>query len=186
MMGHINNMVVTMVRENLGEEGVAKLFAHAQLDPSTKYQPEVIYPEAEFQALFKGAQAVFGVDSETAEKAFSKYFMHVSPKMFPAIFKHAKSARQMLEKIPGIHRNFPSAASQGSYQDKVFITESTPERIVIEYDSPNQLCVTLQAVASIVLDYYGEIGEVSETACSKHGAPRCRVVIAFHGKKPGA
>ena len=186
MMGHINNMVVQMVRENLGEEGVAKLFAHAQLDPNTKYQPEVIYPEVEFQALFKGAQAVFGVDSETAEKAFSKYFMHVSPKMFPAIFKHAKSARQMLEKIPGIHRNFPSAASQGSYQDKVFITESTPERLVFEYDSPNQLCVTLQTVASIVLDHYGEVGEVSETACSKLGAPRCRVVVAFHGKKPGA
>ena len=184
MMGHINNMVVQMVRENLGEEGVAKLFAHAQLDPATKYQPEVIYPEAEFQALFKGAQAVFGVDSETAEKAFSKYFMHVSPKMFPAIFKHAKSARQMLEKIPSIHRNFPSAASQGSYQDKVFITESTPERLVFEYDSPNQLCVTLQTVSSIVLDYYGEVGEVSETACVKHGAPRCRVVVAFHGKKP--
>jgi hypothetical protein len=185
-MGHINNMVVQMVRENLGEEGVAKLFEHAKLDPATKYQPEVIYPEPEFQALFKGAQAVFGVDTDTAEKAFSKYFMHVSPRMFPAIFKHAKNARQMLEKIPSIHRNFPSAASQGSYQDKVFITESTPERIVLEYDSPNQLCVTLQTVASIVLDYYNEVGEVSETACQKLGAPRCRVVVAFHGKKSDA
>lgn len=185
MMGHINNMVVQMVRENLGEDGVAKLFEHAQLPPR-HYQPEVIYPEPEFQALFRGAQAVFGVDAEVAEKAFSKYFMHVSPKMFPAIFKHAKNARQMLEKIPGIHRNFPSAASQGDYQDKVFITESTPERLVIEYDSPNQLCVTLQTVASIVLDYYGEIGQVSETACAKTGAPRCRVVIDFQGQRTDA
>jgi hypothetical protein len=181
MMGHINNMVVQMVRENLGEEGVTKLFAHAQLPP-TKYHPEVIYPEPEFQALFRGAQAVFGVDAETAEKAFSKYFMHVSPKMFPAIFKHAKSARQMLEKIPGIHRNFPSAASQGEYQDKVLITESTPERLVIEYDSPNMLCVTLMTVGSLVLEYYGEKGLVSETACKKQGAPRCRVLFEFQGK----
>jgi hypothetical protein len=181
MMGHINNMVVQMVRENLGEEGVAKLFEHAKLAP-TKYQPEVIYPEPEFQALFRGAQAVFGVDAETAEKAFSKYFMHVSPKMFPAIFKHAKSARQMLEKVPGIHRNFPSAASQGEYQDKVFITESAPDRLVMEYDSPNLLCVTLQTVGSIVLEHYGEKGLVSETACKKQGAPRCRIVFEFQGK----
>ena len=181
MMGHINNMVVQMVRENLGEEGVTKLFAQAGLAP-TKYQPEMIYPEPEFQALFRGAQAVFGVDAETAEKAFSKYFMHVSPKMFPAIFRHAKNARQMLEKIPSIHRNFPSAASQGEYQDKVFITESTPERLVIEYDSPNMLCVTLQTVGSIVLEHYGEAGLVSETACKKKGAPRCRVVFEFQGK----
>jgi hypothetical protein len=185
MMGHINNMVVQMVRENLGEEGVAKLFEHAQLPPR-HYQPEVIYPEPEFQALFKAAQAVFGVDSDVAEKAFSKYFMHVSPRMFPAIFKHAKSARQMLEKIPSIHRNFPSAASQGDYQDKVFIAESTADRIVIEYDSPNHLCLTLQTVAGMVLDYYGETGLVSETACQKQGAPRCRVVVEFHGKRADA
>jgi hypothetical protein len=182
MMGHINNMVVQMVRENLGEEGVAKLFEHANMEPR-RFQPEVIYPEAEFQALFHGAQKVFGVDAETAEKAFSKYFMHVSPKMFPAIFKHAKSAREMLEKVPGIHRNFPSAASQGTYQDKLFIVESTPERFIFEYDSPNQLCVTLQTVASIVLDHYNEAGQVSETECMKKGAKRCRVVVDFHGKK---
>ena len=60
MMGHINNMVVQMVRENLGEEGVTKLFAEAGLRP-TKYQPEMIYPEPEFQALFRGARVGAGL-----------------------------------------------------------------------------------------------------------------------------
>lgn len=180
MMGHINNLVVQMVHENLGDDGVARLFEHAGLTPR-RYQPEVIYPEAEFQALFRGAQKVFGVDSETGERAFSKYFMHMSPKMFPAIFKYAKSARELLEKVPDIHRNFPSAASQGDYQDKLFVAASTPERLVFEYDSPNQLCITLQTVASLVLEYYGEAGAVGETTCTKLGAPRCRVVVEFKG-----
>jgi hypothetical protein len=183
MMGHINNLVVELVRENLGEEGVNRLFLAAGLD-KRPYHPEVIYPEEEFQALFRGAQAVFGADAETAEKAFSKYFMHVSPTMFPGIFRFAGSARGLLERVPHIHRTFPSAAAQASYEDKIAITESSPERLVIEYRSPNRLCVTLQTVASLTLAHYGEAGAVSETACMKKGDPKCVVVVEFHGAAP--
>ena len=180
MMGHINNMVVQMVRDNLGEDAVGELFKAAELEERS-YSPEVIYPDQEFQALFRGAQKVFGVDSDTAERAFSKYFMEVSPKMFPAIFEQAGSARGLIERFPIIHRNFPEAASQEEYRDKVFILESEPSRMVLEYDSPNQLCILLRAVAGLVLEYYGEQGSVTETACQKNGAPRCRVVLEFDG-----
>ncbi len=179
-MGHINNMVVQMVRENLGEDAVGELFAAAGLEERS-YSPEVIYPDQEFQALFRGAQTVFGVDSDTAERAFSKYFMEVSPKMFPAIFEQAGSARGLFERFPIIHRNFPEAASQQEYREKVFILESEPDRLVMEYDSPNQLCITLQTIAGLVLEFYGEQGSVTETACQKKGAPRCRVVMEFDG-----
>lgn len=181
MMGHINNMVVQMVRDNLGEEAVAELFNAAGLE-DRKYSPEVIYPNEEFQALFRGAQQVFGLESEAAEKAFSKYFMEVSPKMFPAIFEQAGSARGLIEKIPVIHRNFPAAASQSEFRDQIFILESTPDRLVLEYDSPNQLCITLRTVAGLTLDYYGESGSIAETACQKNGAPRCQVVMEFDGR----
>lgn len=182
MMGHINNLVVELVRENLGEDGVQNLFQAAGLGSKT-YQPELIYPDEEFQALFRGAQQVFGVDAEAAEEAFAKFFVEVSPRLFPAMFELAGSARGLMERIPIIHQNFPAAAAQTSYEDKVFVTESTAERLVLEYDSPNQLCTTLRLVAGHVLDYYGETGDVNETQCQKHGAARCRVVIDFHGKK---
>ncbi|MCR9246343.1 MAG: heme NO-binding domain-containing protein [bacterium] len=184
MMGHINNLVVEMVRDALGDDAVADLFAKAELE-SRIYQPEVVYPESEFQALFRGAQSVFGVGSDDAEEAFAAYFMKRSPEMFPAIFEQAGSARGLIERIPTIHRNFPASASQDAYRDKVAIIESTPERIVLEYDSPNQLCNTLRRVARICLDYFGEEGAVHETCCKKEGAEHCRVVIEFHGQKAG-
>lgn len=182
MMGHINNLVVQMVRENLGEDGVANLFSAAGIESKT-YQPELIYPDAEFQALFAGAQKVFGVDSETAECEFAKFFVEVSPKLFPAMFELAGSARGLIEKIPIIHQNFPAAAAQAEYLDKVFITESTPQHIILEYDSPNQLCTTLEHVALHVLEYYNEMGAVTQTECKKNDATRCRFLIEFHGKK---
>ena len=179
MMGHINNLVVRFVRENLGDVGVARMFAVAGIEPRS-YQSELIYAEEEFQALFGAAREVFGVSDHDAEVAFSKFFMTVSPQMFPAMFKVAKSARRLIEQVPNIHRNFPAAAGQGVYEDKVFITESVPERVVLEYDSPNGLCTTLLHVAEHVLEYYQEPGQVTEVACKKDGAPRCRFVVEFH------
>lgn len=184
MMGHINNLVVEMVRESLGEPAVVDLFAKADLE-QRRYQPEVIYPEEEFQALFRGAQAVFGVDAAAAEEAFAGYFMKRSPEMFPAIFEQAGSARGLMERIPTIHRNFPASASQDAYRDKVMITESTPERIVLEYTSPNRLCVTLRKVAQICLEYFGERGAVHETCCQKDGADHCNIVVEFDGVGEG-
>ncbi len=182
MMGHINNLVVEMVRESLGADAVEKLFAESGLE-HRRFQPEVIYPEEDFQALFAGAQAVFGVDAAAAEEAFAGYFMKRSPEMFPAIFEQAGSARGLIEKIPTIHRNFPASASQGDYRDKVEITESTPERITLRYMSPNQLCATLCHVGGICLDFFHEKGKVYHRCCAKEGAEYCEIVVEFHGKK---
>jgi hypothetical protein len=181
MMGHINNLVVQLVRDHLGEDGVAALFRHAGIEPQ-RFQPEVIYPEPMFQSLFAAAQQVFGADQEAAEKAFSEYFMEASPRMYPAIFKHAGNARSLIEKVPMIHRNFPAAAARGQYRDKLRVVESTPERILIEYDSPNRLCTTFKTVAGIVLKYYGEKGTVTEHRCAKEGHPCCVVEVTFEGK----
>ena len=122
---------------------------------------------------------LLGVGAADAEDAFSQFFMRVSPEMFPAIFKVAGSARGLFEKIPSIHQSFPAAASCSDYREKVHIVESTPQRLVLEYDSPNRLCRTLRTVAGYVLDFYEEKGRVYETACAKDGAERCRVVVEF-------
>jgi hypothetical protein len=181
MMGHINNMIVQLVRENLGEDGVAALFREAGVEPQ-RFQSEVIYPEPMFQSLFRAAQTVFGADRESAELVFSEHFMRVSPQLYPAIFKHAGSARSLLEKVPMIHRNFPAAAARGQYKDKLRIVESTPERVLIEYDSPNQLCITLRTVAGMVLAFYNERGSVTEHQCAKDGHPHCLLEVRFEGR----
>ena len=92
MMGHINNLLVHMVEKHHGSDGVLRLFTLAGISKK-EYQPEVVYPEGEFQALYNAVKELYGVGDEAAQKAFSDYFLEVSPVMFPAIFKIAGSAR---------------------------------------------------------------------------------------------
>jgi hypothetical protein len=178
MMGHINNLLIHMVEKHHGCDGVSRLFMLAGI-PKKEYQPEVVYPEEEFQALYNAAKELYGVGDEPAQKAFSDYFMEVSPVMFPAIFKFAGNARGLFEKVPTIHKQWPSAASAKDFREKLFILESSRERFVFKYDSPNHLCGVLRFVAEGVLAYYREKGTVTETRCALKGAPWCEIEIRF-------
>src|SRR5258708_4547320 len=157
MMGHINNLLIQMVEKHHGSEGVSRLFALARI-PRKQYRPEIVYPEEEFQALYQAAKDIYGVADEAAQKAFSEYFMEASPAMFPAIFKVAGNARSLFEKVPTIHRQWPAAVSAKEFREKLCILESSKERLVFKYDSPNHLCAVLRFVAEGVLTYYRETG----------------------------
>lgn len=183
MMGHIINLVLGMVKEDKGDEGVCRLFQEANLEKGRTYQAEVIYPEEEFQALFAATQKIYGIDSDRAEIAFSKYFMKISPRTFSWFFKLSPHARDFLEKVPQIHRNFPAAVSASYFVEKLILLKSASDHIVYRYFSPNKLCVTLRTLASLALDYYGEKGEVIETECRKKGADACLVAVHFLGSK---
>ncbi len=177
-MGHINSLLIDMVRGHHGEEGVDRLFELAGV-PRRAYFREVIYPEEEVQALFRAVQELYGVDDEAAQKAFADYFIAVSPRLFPAFFQVAGSARRMFEMVPVIHRQWPSAASARLFREKVQILSATDETVTFKYDSPNRLCGVLRHVARGVLEYYGEEGAVTETRCARNGAPWCEVTVRF-------
>jgi hypothetical protein len=178
MMGHINNLLIQMVEKHHGSDGVSRLFALAGISKK-QYQPEVVYSEEEFQALYKAAKEIYAVGDEAAQKAFSDYFMEVSPKLFPAIFKVAGNARSLFEKVPTIHKQWPSAASAGDFREKLYILESSKERLVFKYDSPNHLCGVLRFVAEGVLAHYGEKGTVTEAQCALKGAAWCEIEVRF-------
>jgi hypothetical protein len=178
MMGHINNLLIKMVERHHGTEGVTRLFALANI-PRKPYQPEIVYPEEEFQALYRAVKQMYGVGDDAAQKAFSDYFMEMSAAMFPAIFNFAGNARGLLEKVPTIHKQWPAAVSANEFREKLFILESSEERLVFKYDSPNHLCGVLRFVAEGVLAYYQEKGTVAETCCALKGAPWCEVEVRF-------
>lgn len=178
MMGHINNLLIRMVEKHHGAKGVSRLFALARLHEK-RYQPEIVYPEEEFQALYAAAKEIYGVGDEAAQKAFADYFMEASPAMFPAIFRVAGNARSLFEKVPTIHKQWPAAVSAKEFREKLYVLESSEERLVFKYDSPNHLCGVLRFVAEGVLAHYHEQGTVSETQCALKGAPWCKIEVCF-------
>lgn len=179
MMGHINNLLLGMVRKDHQDAGVTKVLEMAGF-PEAQYQSETIYPEEEFQALYGAVKEFYGgIDDDSAQKAFADYFMEVSPKMFPAFFEKGRNVAGLLKMVPIIHKQFPSAASTAEFTEKLWLIEEEKNRVLFKYSSPNQLCRVLIYVSEGVLKYYKQTGTVTETQCALKGAPHCLVEVQF-------
>lgn len=182
-MGHVMNLLVDMVREAGGEPAVQRTFSAAGMEP-VDYHFERIYPEAEFTALLGGALDTLGASPEQGELAFAEYFMRVSPVHFPAVFKLSGDARTLLERVPHLHRSMPSAAQAGAFREKLRVAERGPDWLLLHYRSPHRLCTFLQRAVELLLQHYGERGEIRELECARRGAPACLVHVRFLGCTP--
>ncbi|MCY3002594.1 MAG: heme NO-binding domain-containing protein [Planctomycetota bacterium] len=178
MMGHVLNLLTQFIEECGGPQAVEAAYARAGLQ-RREYRFETAYPEEEFSKLLLAAIETLGATSEQAEEGFARFFMRVSPEIFPAMFRQAGNARSLLERIPTLHRSIPAAASRSEFIDKLKIHASHPHELVYSYRSPHGLCRFLRRSCELVLEHYGEQGEVRELECAKHGAPACLVEIHF-------
>ena len=184
MMGHVMNLFTQFVREQGGDEAVKKL-QEAPGGRSEEYRFEEIYPEDEFTALVGSALSALEMTVPDLEESFARFFMRVSPEIFPAVFDLSSGARDLITRVPTLHRSIPSAASRERFKDKLIVQDERENSLLLRYDSPHKLCVFLQHLCQLALDHYGETGRIEEHECAREGADACLVEIHFTGKQAG-
>ena len=174
-MGVICNMLLDFVGEAGGADKRSQLTT--QVNRPDGYRDNQIYAEEEFQALLAAACSTVGVDRDAAERGFATFAARTLKAGFPGYFEHASNAHSFLKQVPGIHIEYPTAAGQPTA--KLTILKDSEDELVSYYNSANELCVLLQALAQEILSYYGESAEILETQRKKQGAEFCRIQIKF-------
>lgn len=154
MMGIINNLLLQFVEESAGAEARAQVLERAGMTGQV-FRSEVIYTEEEWQKLIGATLAHLGVDAVAGQKAFAAWCFPVLTRKFRPFFASARSAREFLEKVPTIHRDFPSS-SQVGFVDKIMVRSSAPDRLVYAYQSPNNLVVLLVELGQALAAHYHE------------------------------
>ena len=154
-MGIICNMLLDFVREVGGSE--KRVAVAAQAKHPDGFRDNHIYPEEEFQALLATACDTVGVSRDAAERGFASFAAKTPKQGFPGYFEQAASARQFLKQAPGIHIEYPTAAAHPTA--KLTILKDASDELVFYYNSPNELCVLLQALAQEILSHHGESGK---------------------------
>ncbi|MFT5289914.1 MAG: hypothetical protein ACI82F_001985 [Planctomycetota bacterium] len=178
MMGHVMNLFTQFVHEKGGEEARLGLYTHIGVSPR-EYHFEELYPEEEFTALVVAALENLSLSVPELEEAFADFFMRASPTIFPAVFEIATGARDLLSRIPHLHRSIPSAVSRDSFVDKLIVKEERTHSLLLKYDSPHRLCGFLQHVCQLTLEHYGETGRIEEHECAREGEAACLIEVHF-------
>lgn len=152
MMGIINNLLLQFVEEAAGADARKAILDKAGF---TMFRSEENYPDAAWQRLVTTTVEHLGMDGVEAQKAFARWCFPVLVKQFGPFFKSAKSTQQFMEKVPRIHRDFPSASVK-EFVEKIHVKQSSPGLLVWDYESSNRLVPFMIELGKSVSGHYGE------------------------------
>jgi DNA-binding Xre family transcriptional regulator len=148
-----------------------------------------IYPDKEWQDLFKASCEKLGIAPEIVETAFAHYFCRFIREHQKAVYSAFLDSRSLIESLPAIHtkivgRTKKSRSNQYNL-DKLRIEQkdSKVNVTVIRYRSPNKLCRFLEVLVKDIIRFYGDQARIEHMAgCMKLGDPECEIRILW--KKP--
>ena len=176
MLGYPLKLLLNLVEERYGREGVSRALAEAGLPSDRTYRLNEPYSDNEAQRLT--AAAFQHLSLEEIAAAFFKDTLE----RFPTWFQMCKTSRAFLEMQPEIHNTFAHGLQRPEDRDAVrdkFRLEKLEDELVVHYRSPNRLCGMYKAIAQHVFEYYKEHASIEEPRCMEHGDDECELRIRW-------
>ncbi|MCA9254627.1 MAG: heme NO-binding domain-containing protein [Phycisphaerales bacterium] len=182
MVGLIHRILLDMVQSQAGADAASDIRRMAKVEPQVEFRLDENYDDAEFLRLFVATCERLGLTQDQAEQAFARAFYEDSVRRWPTWFQLSKNAREFLKRQPAIHNGFATGVSDSSaragIRDK-FRLEERPDRIVVHYKSPNNLCGVYVALAHQILDHYRETARIEHPRCLRESDSSCEIHVIW-------
>ena len=162
-------------------------YLHAQLEP--EHAAEVLegepsyllsesYPDERLVELV--ARAAERTDRDVPELlrdigAFTA--QHTFARLYPAQFEVAGGTRAFLLGVETYIHELVRATMPSAWPPQLTVSEAGPDGVVIDYSSPRRLCHLLIGLTEGTATHYGELVDLTETACMHRGDPSCRFEV---------
>lgn len=177
MKGVIFNLLEDLVRKEFGDGEWARVLQDADLDGT--FTSTTTYPDTALRRLIaevgKRAQKTPG----EALQWFGRHAMPLLHSIYPGFFDSQTSARSFVLTLndiihPEVRRQFPGAEVPWFDFD-----DSSPNELVVGYQSPRKLCLLAHGFIEGAADYYGEVVDVEQTQCMHRGDAKCVFHLRF-------
>ncbi|CEK12049.1 heme NO-binding domain-containing protein [Legionella hackeliae] len=182
MIGLIQKILLSMVQDLKGEEGMIELKKLANVPVDKSFQINNIYSDEEWQRLFLAAQTLLRLSPEEVEAHYANYFGKDVVHRFPTWFNMSPNSYEFLSIQPTIHNCFATSMADAETRQAInekFRLEKLPNQLITHYRSPNRLCGLYKALARWVVDYYHDEASIEEKKCLKLGNDECEIHIQW-------
>ncbi len=186
MVGLICDLLLNFVERNCGAGAVAEVRRRAGIPEERVFRMDTVYEDEEFQRLFAATAERVGLAGDALEASFARYAGEDLKLRFPGFWAGATSTREMLLRQPRIHNAMTSSARDTTMRARIldkFRVTPAPDGVVLQYSSPNQLCVFYRHMVGWLAEQFGEVAETDERRCVKRGAALCEIHVRI---RPGA
>lgn len=182
MVGLIQRLLLELVQQELGDDGLKRVLAQAGIPSDREFRIDTSYSDEEFQRLLQATMSQTGLDQDQLEKRYASYFLADAQRRWPMWFKMSGSAREFLLRQPKIHNGFASSMKNEEDRSRIndkFHFEEHPHHLVVHYRSPNHLCGLFKYLVMEVLELYGETACIDESLCMKQGDDECCISVSW-------
>jgi hypothetical protein len=178
--GVVFNLLEQLVCKEFGESGWRHVLQDADVDGS--FTSLDTYPDT---VLRKLVAAVGKRAQKTPGEALQWFGRHSMPLLFlkyPQFFDSQTSTRSFILTLndiihPEVRRLYPGADVPWFDFDT-----SSPDTLLLGYQSPRKLCALAHGFIEGAADHYGESVDVEQSQCMHRGDAKCVFVLRFSGR----
>ena len=177
MKGVIFNLLEEVVRREFGEAEWNHVRQDADVDAS--FTSLDTYPDAVLRKLVAVVAKRAHQTPGEALQWFGRFSMPVLASQYPAFFATQNSARAFVLTLndiihPEVRRLYPGAEVPNFDFDT-----TSPDELVLGYQSPRKLCALATGFIEGAADHYGETVDVEQSECMHRGDAKCVFRLRF-------
>lgn len=150
------------------------------------FLPDQVYPDPQFQALLEAAAN--GDDPDTLHEVQVTFGRSIAPRLLHMYGTQINPAWDALDVVENaettIHRVVRLRDPQAD-PPRLRSVRTSPNEVVIHYDSPRRLCGVAVGIAQGVSNHYEEEMEIEEEGCTVRGDGASKIHVR-RSRIPGA
>jgi len=137
------------------------------------------YPDDDLFGLIGSVSEATGKPPEELLAAFGRYLFPALAAQFPVFLRPGITAKRFLLSVDRVIHVEVLKLHPDAGLPKLTYEDPAPNRLVILYRSPRQLCDLALGLIDGVGTYFKEDIQVSKTTCTKRGDEACRFECTF-------
>ena len=177
MKGVVFNLLEQVVCKEFGESGWRTILQDADVDGA--FTSLDTYPDAVLRKLVAAVGKRVQKTPGEALQWFGRYSMPLLFSRYPQLFDGQASTRAFILTLndiihPEVRRLYPGADVPWFDFDT-----SSPDTLLLGYQSPRKLCALAHGFIEGAADHYGEVVDVEQTQCMHRGDAKCVFQLRF-------
>lgn len=176
MKGIVFNLVEDVVTQENGPDAWDDLLDAAHVDGA--YTAVGSYDDNQLFSIVDAAASAGGLPPDDVMRHVGRQSLLLLAERFPEFFELHSSVRTFLPTLnsvihPEVRKLYPGA------QPPHFDFSQGPDgTILMDYHSERTMCPMAEGLTLGAGDHFGETLAITQTQCTKHGAPYCTLQIA--------
>lgn len=141
------------------------------------YTPVQTYPDDDIVRIVGAAVEMTGKSQTEILEAFGEHVVPTYLHVYGALLHDNWKTLDVIEHTEETIHRVVRMRQPGAAPPRLQVERTSPEEVVVTYDSPRRLCAVARGISRGIAKHFGERISISDRACMHKGDPKCLIAI---------